>query len=230
MSGYQEVLIQIRSHHMQALQKIAQNEFGDQNAIEKVIFTALLDYFESSTTNQLLEEALREGLGVLEEHVKVLLDLIKTLLISSSYDTTKIRVLLEFLFENDIGKEMVSELYKRTGDSVIERLKEEKLENVAQIITENESLRRQLRDLEDQGSSLEAQKQQELSRQQQRDREYQETVKRLTQKVTDSEQSQKATIQWVNGLLRYLSEHPGQDAQSLIQDYMSRHPKPVGII
>src|SRR5690606_14185173 len=178
------------------------NEFGDQNAIEKVIFTALLDYFESSTTNQLLEEALREGLGVLEEHVKVLLDLIKTLLISSSYDTTKIRVLLEFLFENDIGKEMVSELYKRTGDSVIERLKEEKLENVAQIITENESLRRQLRDLEDQGSSLEAQKQQELSRQQQRDREYQETVKRLAQKVTDSEQSQKATIQWVNGLLR----------------------------
>lgn len=230
MSGYQEVLIQIRSHHLQALQNIAQKEFEDENAVEKVVFSALLDYFESTTTNQLLEEAIREGLGVLEEHVKVLLDLIKTLLISSSYDTTKNRLLLEYLFENDIGKDLISELYKRTSESVIERLKEEKLENVAQIITENESLRRQLYDLEHQGSSLEAQQQQEISRQQQRDREYQETVKRLTQKVTDSEQSQKMTIRWVNGLLRYLSENPGQDPQSLVQDYMSKHPKPAGII
>src|SRR5690606_12108128 len=104
MSGVQEVTIQIRSNHLKTIREIAVKEYGNENEIEKVIFSALLDYFEARTTNQILEEAVREGLHLLEEHLGVLLDLIKTLLISSSYDTTKTRLLLEFLFENDMGK------------------------------------------------------------------------------------------------------------------------------
>lgn len=228
MNGYQEITIQVRARHLQALQNIAQKEHGNSNEIEKVIFSALLDYFEARSTNQMLEEAVREGLQVLEEHMKVLLDLIKTLLISASYDTTKIRLLLEFLFENDIGKDLIPELYKRTSESVIERLKEEKLENVAQIIAENEDLKRQLREAKNEGLSNDVQKQQELIKQQNRDREYAETVGRLTRQVTEQEELQRKMAIWVNGLINHLTQGSG-NADALLTEYMAQHPKPKGI-
>lgn len=228
MSGYQEINLQIRSSQVETLRTIAQKEHGSGNEIEKVIFSALLNYFESSTTNEMLEEAVKEGLQVLEDHVKVLLDLIKTLLISASYDTTKIRVLLEFLFENDIGKDLIPELYKRTNESVIERLKEESLEGTAQMLTENEHLRRQLMDYENQASSRDAKKQAEETKKQDRDREYAQTVQRLTQQVSQNEQLQKQTATWVNGLMDFLSKNSG-DPQTLIATYTARYPKPQGI-
>jgi|GEM_PF-3050660 len=229
MSGYQEITIQIRSRHLKALQEIAQKEHGNANEVEKLIFTALLDYFESRTTNQILEEAVAEGLQVLEEHLNVLLDLIKTLLISSSYDTSKTRSLLEYMFEKDIGKDLISELYKRTSESVIERLKEEKLENTAQIITEIEQLKRQLYDWESKEESADRQRQREFEKQKSKEQEYAEAVRRLTERMNESEQRQRDIAAWTNGLLNYLSQNQG-DFQSLLQSYMAQNPKPHGII
>lgn len=229
MSGFQEVSIQIRSNHLKTLREIATKEYGNGNEIEKVIFSALLDYFEARSTNQILEEAVREGLQLLEEHLGVLLDLVKTLLISSSYDTTKTRLLLEFLFENDMGKDLIPELYKRTSESVIERLKEEELENTAQIIAEMEELKRQIYDLENKEELSEKQKQQDLERQQSRDKEYAETVRRLTEKANFSEQQQKRITAWTNGLISYLSQNQG-DIHTLLQSYISKNPKPEGIL
>lgn len=229
MSGYQEITIQIRSRHLRALQEIAQKEHGNANEIEKLIFTALLDYFEARSTNQILEEAVAEGLQVLEEHLGVLLDLIKTLLISSSYDTTKTRNLLEYMFEKDLGKELISELYKRTGESVIERLREEKLENTAQIITEIEQLKRQVYDWQSKEESADRQRQQDLQKQQNREQEYAEAVRRLTEQINESEQKHQNVVAWTNGLLNYLSQNQG-DVQSLLQSYLSQNPKPQGII
>lgn len=229
MSGYQEITIQVQSSHLKKLQEIAQTEHGNANEIEKLIFSALLDYFEARTTNQILEDAVGEGLQVLEEHLRVLLDLIKTLLISASYDTSKTRLLLEYLFENDIGRDLIPELYKRTSESVIERLKEEDLENTAQIITEIEQLKRQLYDWENKEASIDRQKQQELEKQQNRDKEYAEAVRRLTEKANYSEQQQKKIAVWTNGLVNYLSQNQG-DSKSLLQSYISKNPKPDGIL
>lgn len=229
MSGYQEITIEIRSKHLKKLREIAQKEHGNANDIEKLIFTALLEYFEARSTNQILQDAVAEGLQVLEEHLRVLLDLIKTLLISSSYDTSKTRVLLEFLFENEIGKDLIPELYKRTSESVIERLREEDLENTAQIITEIEQLKRQLSDWQNRDAMLDQQKQQEIEKQTSRDKEYAETVRRLTEKADYSEQQQRKIAVWTNGLINYLSQHQG-DAASLLQSYIAKNPKPDGIM
>jgi len=229
MSGYQEVTIQIRPRHLKILQEIAQREHGSANEVEKLIFTALLDYFESRSTNQILEEAVAEGLQVMEEHLGVLLDLIKTLLISSSYDTTKTRHLLEYMFEKDFGKELIDELYQRTSESVVERLREEKLENTAQIITEIEELKRKIRDFQSKEESIDRQQQQVLEKQQSKEQEYAEAIRRLTERMNESEQKSRSIAAWTNGLLNYLSQNQG-DAQSLVQSYISNNPKPKGII
>lgn len=229
MSGYQEITIELRSSHLKTLQEIAQKELGSVNEIEKLIFTALLDYFEARTTNQILEEAIGEGLQVLEEHMGVLLDLIKTLLISSSYDTTKIRLLLEHQFEKEIGNELIPELYARTGESVIERLKEEDLENTAQIITEIEKLKRELSDQTNKDALQDKKKEEEQMKLKNREKEYAITLQRLTEKASQSEQQQKKIAVWTNGLLNYLTHNQG-DPSRLIEAYISKNPKPEGIL
>jgi hypothetical protein len=224
MSGYQEVTLNIREHHLHTLQQIAKREHGNQQQVEKVIFSALLGYFEARSTNELLEDAVREGLEALEEHVRVLLDLIKTLLVSASYDTSKIRVLLEFLFEHDIGADLIPELYKQTGSSVTERLREEDLVATAELLTEYEHVKRQLRDFEQQSASTDKKKQEIESKQQNRDREYAETVQRLTQQASTSEQARNRVIAWVNGLLTHLQQG------GALQDYLAKHAKPDGVL
>lgn len=229
MSEYQEITIQVRRRHFQVLQEIAQKEHGNANEVEKLIFTALLDYFEARSTNHVLEEAVAEGLKVLEEHLGVLLNLIKTLLISSSYDTSKTRGLLEYMFEKEIGKDLIEELYNRTGDSVIERLREEKLERTAQIMSEIEQLKRQLYDQQSKEASVDRERQKELEKQKSKEREYAEAIHRMTTRLNESEQKQRELIAWTNGLIQFMSQHDG-DFQGLLQSYLARNPKPQGIV
>ncbi|SHE36412.1 hypothetical protein SAMN05444392_101171 [Seinonella peptonophila] len=229
MSEEIEVTIPLPSYQVKTLESIANNEYGSSNEVDKVVFSALLDYFESRDPREVTQRMVQEGIEVLEDHVRVLLDLVKTLLLSSSYDTAKIRILLEHLFEREIGRDLIDELYNRTNQSIIERFREEELETTAQLITDNENLQLSLRKWEEREGEIDQLKSRQEQEGKKKEQEFASAVQRVNQQLAESEERQKKMTTWVNGLLNFLNQRQG-DPNTLIQEYARQNPKPKGVI
>lgn len=224
-----EVTVPLRSYQLEALQSLANKEHGSPQEVDKVVFSALLDYFESRDPKEITDEMIQESINALDDHVRVLLDLVKTLLLSASYDTAKIRVLLEHLFEQEIGKDLIGELYNRTSQSIIERFREEELETTAHLITDNEDLQMKLRVWENKEGEIGQMKTQQLEEGKKKEQEFSSAMQRVNQQLAETEELQKKTMKWTNGLMNYLKQNKG-DTQTLVQEYASKHPKPKGIL
>lgn len=222
-----ELVIPLRDYQVKALQEIAQQEYQNAQETDKVVFSAILDYFEARDPKEMTQQMVQEGISVLEDHVRVLLDLVRTLLLSSSYDTTKIRVLLEYLFEQDIGKDLIEELYSRTNQSIIERFREEELQSTADLITANEELQMKLRVWEEKEGEIDEMKKKQEKAGKEKEKEFAQAIERVNQQLSELQEQQKKTLAWVNGLINYLKQNHND---RVIQDYIHKNPKPKGVI
>lgn len=219
--------ISLRDYQVRALREIAQQEYQSAQETDKVVFSAILDYFEARDPQESTQQMVQEGINVLEEHVSVLLDLVRTLLLSSSYDTTKIRVLLEYLFERDIGKDLIEELYSRTNQSIIERFREENLQSTADLITANEELQMKLRVWEEKEGEIDQLKKNQEQAGKEKEKEFAQAMERVNHQLSELQEQQKKTVTWVNGLINWLKQNRNDAA---FQEYVRKNPKPKGVI
>lgn len=222
-----ELVIPLRGYQVKALQEIAQQEYQNAQETDKVVFSAILDYFEARDPNEVTQQMIQEGIDALEDHVRLLLDLVRTLLLSSSYDTTKIRVLLEYLFEQDIGKDLIEELYSRTNQAIIERFREEELQSTADLITANEELQMKLRMWEEKEGEIDQMKKNQEEAGKEKEKEFKQAIERMNHQLAELQDQQKKTVTWVNGLINWLKQNRNEAA---IQEYVRRNPKPKGVI
>lgn len=222
-----ELEIPLRDYQVRALREIAQQEYQNAQETDKVVFSAILDYFEARDPQETTQQMVQEGIHVLEDHVRVLLDLVRTLLLSSSYDTTKIRVLLEYLFEQDIGKDLIKELYSRTNQSIIERFREEELQSTADLITANEELQMKLRVWEEKEGEIDQMKKSQEQAGKEKEKEFAQAMERVNHQLSELQEQQKKTVTWVNGLINWLKQNRNEAA---IQEYVRKNPKPKGVI